>query len=119
MIACVIGIHLSYDSKGIGGIMTANRCEYKRSKYRVNRIGSVPFSMTRGYGILSVEAPDGSHRCPCERRQPIEEDIRPVQAVWRKGWPGSQHLFLSPRMAQIHRILARLFGRYVGVAARI
>jgi hypothetical protein len=38
----------------------------------------VPFSMKVGGGILSVEAPDGSHRCPCERRQPIEEDIRPV-----------------------------------------
>jgi hypothetical protein len=56
--------------------------------------------MKAGYGILSVEAPDGSHRCPCERRQPIEADIRPVQAVWYKAWPGSQRLFLSPRMAQ-------------------
>jgi hypothetical protein len=47
--------------------------------------GSVPFSMKAGYGILSVEAPDGSHRGPCERRPPIEADSRPVQAVWRKG----------------------------------
>jgi hypothetical protein len=30
-----------------------------------------------------------------------------VQAVWRKGWPGSQRLFLSPRMAQIPAILTR------------
>ena len=63
--------------------------------------------MKVGYGILSVEAPDGSHRCPCERRQPIEADIRPVQAVWYKAWPGSQRLFLSPRMAQTQDVLTR------------
>jgi len=72
--------------------------------------GSVPCSVKVGSGILSVEAPDGSHRSPCERRPPMEADIRPVQAVWRKGWPGSQRLCLSPRRAQTQEALTRAVG---------